>query len=445
MVAEGWDVEGVTEQWENNYKSRKIIQGFMKDKEIGAKRLASMPDRVTNTMNVLSGGQASTLCRPTVINMYEGDLSTIDKWWSEWKQFMFHTEVEIKTKTGVTTSNVCSLLDKIKHSKYPAITPEEEAISIPLQTLCQAVFDSVLIHMLNTLAPEVWTTIKSDICDKLSRKKNPRTLEIIEKHYGDRDVLFLQEVAANFADRLEGSSTVTASYHVVKPAKMDGKRDQNSILLLRKALFDVSSLVEVTEEVVTALKAKEMVMDGDILGITVKDKEGEEYFLASFHGDTNGLATIPVMEALQSVATTKYAGYTKLWGLDANAHFTPDGGKRLSVEDMSANVAKLGLAAASGLDLPEEGGYTTYNARTYLQSQLNKACRADQIREQGDVHPKDFVIFEPERFELASVTKDNTGEGRFIQDIVFPTMTFPSDHCVLACDLQAAGAGKSAL
>jgi len=30
-----------------------------------------------------------------------------------------------------------SLLQKIKRAKYPAVTAEEEAISIPLQTLCQ--------------------------------------------------------------------------------------------------------------------------------------------------------------------------------------------------------------------------------------------------------------------------------------------------------------------
>ena len=37
---------------------RKIISGFMKDKELGKKRLMSMPDRTTNTINLGGGGTA---------------------------------------------------------------------------------------------------------------------------------------------------------------------------------------------------------------------------------------------------------------------------------------------------------------------------------------------------------------------------------------------------
>ena len=37
---------------------------------------------------------------------------------------------------GVTTVPA-KMLQKIRRSKYPAVTAEEEAISIPLQTLCQ--------------------------------------------------------------------------------------------------------------------------------------------------------------------------------------------------------------------------------------------------------------------------------------------------------------------
>lgn len=46
---------------------------------------------------------------------------------------------------------VCNLIEPILHSKYPAITLEEQAISIPLQILCLAIFDSILVHMLNTV------------------------------------------------------------------------------------------------------------------------------------------------------------------------------------------------------------------------------------------------------------------------------------------------------
>jgi hypothetical protein len=56
MALEGWGGLPETEaQWNDNYKNRTIINGFMKDTEIGAKRLASMPDRITNTINTVDG------------------------------------------------------------------------------------------------------------------------------------------------------------------------------------------------------------------------------------------------------------------------------------------------------------------------------------------------------------------------------------------------------
>jgi hypothetical protein len=46
-----------------------------------------------------------------------------------------HTGVQVKGKES--TLKPCQMLDPIKQAKYPAITAEEEKISIPLQTLCQ--------------------------------------------------------------------------------------------------------------------------------------------------------------------------------------------------------------------------------------------------------------------------------------------------------------------
>lgn len=77
------DLPKVRKFWEDDFKSRPIITGFMKDKSLGSKRLTSMPDRYTNTINVV--GSSDPVCRPTVINMYEGDLSTLDLWWKQWR------------------------------------------------------------------------------------------------------------------------------------------------------------------------------------------------------------------------------------------------------------------------------------------------------------------------------------------------------------------------
>jgi hypothetical protein len=52
MKDAGWEgVKATRKMWENDYKNRNIITGFMQDDVIGLKRLTSMPDRVTNTIN----------------------------------------------------------------------------------------------------------------------------------------------------------------------------------------------------------------------------------------------------------------------------------------------------------------------------------------------------------------------------------------------------------
>ena len=51
----GW--KGLAETdvlWQSDFSKRKIIHGFMKDKSLGDKRLASMPDRYTNTINTVA-------------------------------------------------------------------------------------------------------------------------------------------------------------------------------------------------------------------------------------------------------------------------------------------------------------------------------------------------------------------------------------------------------
>lgn len=77
MVAQGWPgIDDVAARWEAEYAPRKIVSGFMKDKTLGDKRLASMPDRITNTINLASGGVAN---RPTVINCFEGDMTSLSR------------------------------------------------------------------------------------------------------------------------------------------------------------------------------------------------------------------------------------------------------------------------------------------------------------------------------------------------------------------------------
>ena len=65
---------------------------------------------------------------------------------------------------------------------------------------------------------------------------------------------------------------------------------------------------------------------------------------------------------------------------------------------------------------------------------------SDDIQTMGDVdrNPKDFILFRDGAFESVDkdATKDNTGKRRFVDDIVFPTLEFPSDHAILSARLR---------
>lgn len=85
-------------------------------------------------------------------------------------------------------------------------------------------------------------------------------------------------------------------------------------------------------------------------------------------------------------------------------------------------------------DLPAVGemflknNHTTFNARTYLQPQLKKACKSSEKRGCGDVNPKDFILFNKNDCTVDKTWKDNTGERNYIEDMTFPTLNFPSKY-----------------
>jgi hypothetical protein len=84
----------------------------------------------------------------------------MQQWWSQWSDFIFNKKITIKKKDSSKTLGVYQLMAPILKAKYPDITPEEEAVSIPLQTLCLAIFDSILVHMLNQVSPKHWQRIR---------------------------------------------------------------------------------------------------------------------------------------------------------------------------------------------------------------------------------------------------------------------------------------------
>lgn len=369
-----------------------------------------MPDRITNTINV--EGSDEPVCRPTVINMYDGDLSTLDKWWDAWEKFMFETKLKIKTTDygvdGVKEQIPYAMLQPIKKSKYPDITEQEEKDSLPLQTMCGAIFDAILVHMMNSVEkPDVWQPLKRTMVESLNKKKVPHTLEILEKMYIKSDIITLQEVSSSFIDQAR-AGILGEKFHIIAPTKLDAVRDQNSVVFLNKKIFPKGSKKEITKQIEEAFPkdTKVPVADGDILAITATTVDGVPLVVASFHGDTNGLATKPVVDAtVKAMASSStLVSHRLIFGMDANTYEHAKPGKQQDVLDFASRYVEHGLTSCWG-DTPNPKNYTTYNARTYLQPQLNKACKQDEKREKGDVNPKDFILFGKKDFDVVETWK----------------------------------------
>jgi hypothetical protein len=86
---------------------------------------------------------------------------------------------------------------------------------------------------------------------------------------------------------------------------------------------------------------------------------------------------------------------------------------------------------------PNPKNFTTFHARTHLQPQLNKAVKLEEKDIKGDKNPKDFIVFFAADYEVLSTEKDNTGERKYVENMVFPTLDFPSDHGVTSTVLAA--------
>ena len=418
-------VSRVDEMWDDDFKNRKVITGFLKDKAIGKKRLASMPDRVTNTITTTTG----LVMRPTVINCFEGDLSSQESWWKLWKEFMFTSEITVMKKGRKKSLFVFETLKTITRAKYPDVTEEEEKISIALQTLAAAIFDASLVYLMNQASPGVWEKLRTEMCDKLNKGKHERVVNILNKQYSNAHVVFLQEVSSDF-ERAFSPSALRKTFAINHPEKADSSRGQNSVILLRKDSFGEAE--EVTENVVKLLPDG-VVAGGDLLVLTVSTNDGVPYLIASFHGDTNGLATIPVVDAVKNYSKT-LDGVKVLFGMDANTYDSPNADQQ-GLLDFARFYRANKMTSCYG-DYPNPKNFTTFHARTHLQTQLNKAVSLSDRDVLGDKNPKDHILFFKDDFVVLRTTKDNTGLREYTEDMVFPTLKFPSDHGITSTLLK---------
>lgn len=435
---------------ELHLSTRRVISEFIKDKTLGAKRLISMPDRITNTIHVVT--RAETLyrpppvCRPSVINNYQGDLSTTEVWWDAWKTFMFENPLTVRVKGGIAVQRPVDMLDPIPRNKYPAVTEDEERLAIPLQILCQAIFDGIIVHLMNTLAPNgEWQVVKGKIYEKLYKMKHVNTMNIIANVYGTVDIVCLQEVAAVFADTFR-DSPMARTHMLVMPARLDGKRDQNSFIILRHNTFMAETVREVTPVVLECFRGELKAADGDVIVLeAMSRRDGRMYLIASFHGDTSGQLSTPMMQAIHEAMQWNFPGHLLVLAMDANVTVDKPGSKLFS--DFCSDAVAVGLTTCWG-DCPDGSKCrTTCNARTSLQPQLNKAIRCADIIKLADKSPKDLILFYKNQLQVLSEeemgperqrnpVKDNTGRLRYKEDSVFPTLDFPSDHGIVALALR---------
>ena len=127
-----------------------------------------------------------------------------------------------------------------------------------------------------------------------------------------------------------------------------------------------------------------------------------------------------------------------LFGMDANTYCTPEADQQ-GVVDFAKFYTSLKLNSCYG-PTPNPRNFTTFHARTHLQPQLNKAISLDEKDKKGDKNPKDFILFFSADFNVMTTNKDNTGKREYVEDMVFPTLSFPSDHGVTSTILHKAKA-----
>lgn len=88
----------------------------------------------------------------------------------------------------------------------------------------------------------------------------------------------------------------------------------------------------------------------------------------------------------------------------------------------------LGLTSCFGL-VPDAHRLTINSEYTII----TVPPRAKGVSE--DKNPKDFILFDQDRFEVVDVRRDNTGTREFEPEILYPTTAFPSDHAILSVAL----------
>jgi len=232
-------------------------------------------------------------------------------------------------------------------------------------------------------------------------------------------------------------SALGSEYEVLSPCH-ESKNNQNSFIMVRNATFPKGSFTELTSSVHEVLGGTAPLEAGDIIAVSIADATGRKFLLASFHGDTNGLATKPVVKAVCEVLEKEAAGHLLVFGMDANVDLTPKKGVQ-DVEDFLEHCKAHSLTSCWPEDTGMADCCTVCNARTYVQPQINKAIKSSELLTKGNINPNDHILVQKDAFEVMGIFKDNTGERRYVEKVPFPTLRFPSDHALVSVVLKSKG------
>jgi hypothetical protein len=199
----------------------------------------------------------------------------------------------------------------------------------------------------------------------------------------------VQEAAAAFVEAAKQG--LGRKYMILRPYLLDGFRNQNSIILAKRAVFVEGATIDVTEHVIGLAGGGKWTAAGDLCAMNLQGVDGNRYFLASFHGDTNGMASLPVLRALDHATKTYYPNHILICGMDANTHKIHSESTQ-GLENFHHSFLELGMMSCWGHS-PSLATWTTRNARTYLQPQLQKAVGIADVARKGDMNLKDWIVF----------------------------------------------------
>jgi hypothetical protein len=171
---------------------------------------------------------------------------------------------------------------------------------------------------------------------------------------------------------------------------------------------------------------------GDLCVFEATAHDGERFLLASFHGDSAGRSTAPVLAGLHSLALERCPGHTLLFGLDANTAGGRGDGE--AEAELGVDLAGRGLGSCwRGREAGEV--WTAFSARTALQPQLHKAVRPGDVGDRRHRRLKDWILFYDAQLALVGAERDNGGDRSFCPGRAMPSLAFPSDHAIVSATL----------